>query len=83
MGQQPKDKNGTTKADLPRPHYPGSSVAFVLCTSHTVSLGHVDTRDLPLSLAGRSSAHRHEQSDSDVSRMASSEISHIPNKKNE
>lgn len=42
---------------MPCPRCPGSSVAFVLYTSHTVGFGHIDTSDLPLSLAGCSSAH--------------------------
>ena len=38
---------------------PGSSVAFLFCIHHTVGLGHVDTSDILLSLAGCSSAQRH------------------------
>ncbi len=58
-------------------------MAFVLCMSHTVSLGHVDTNDLPLSPAGYSSTHRHTQSGSAGMESECSEISPMRNRKNE
>lgn len=70
VGQRPKDKNGTSKAEIWLcPRCPGSSVAFLFCIHHTVGLGHVDTSDILLSLAGCSSAQRHNNQTARGSRL--------------